>query len=91
MGLSLTFYRLSVLNVCAGIALLACIVFTIGNYSSLSAGEGWGVVAMLALMGMAVLGLLVDIILQRLIAKRFWVNVVGFLVAVGAFYLLGVS
>jgi hypothetical protein len=52
-------YRISLLNLFAGIYLAGISVYTILNYAELSKGEGWGVVAMvgLSLFGLGALAL----------------------------------
>ena len=63
-------FKWSPLNISAYIFLAGCIVYTIINYSRLSEGEGWGVVAMVGLAGVGLSALVVDFLLQRFIASR---------------------
>ena len=55
------------LNILAYIFLTWCIVYTIINYSRLSEGEGWGVVAMVGLTGFGLSAVAVDYLIRRYI------------------------
>ena len=74
-------YRLSILNVAAGIFLAGIVVYTLINYSRLSEGEGWGVIAMVGLMGIALVLLVLDFITQLIFKSREVVNIIGAILA----------
>lgn len=57
-------YRITLLNILAFLFLLGCLLYTLVNYSILSAGEGWGVVYMIGLGSIGLLALIVDLIIQ---------------------------
>ena len=63
-------YRLSVLNVVSSVVLFGAVVYTIINWAVLSADEGWGVVAMLLIAGVAIVSLIVDFVAQQIIKNR---------------------
>lgn len=63
-------YKLTPLNVPAFLFIIGCLIFTGINYSTLSNGEGWGVVNMVALLVIGVIALLVDLLIQRFITSR---------------------
>ena len=59
------------------------LIYTIWNYKTLSAEEGWGIVAMFGLAGIGVVAGLADLILQRLVKSRKAINIVGLIIVVG--------
>ena len=63
-------YRVSVFNVVSGFFLIGTVIYTIINWSVLSKEEGWGVVAMVAVVTTAVVTLVVDFIAQQIIKNR---------------------
>ena len=74
--------RITFLKVFAAIYLVIMFTFTLINYSELSYGEGWGLMAMLFLFILVMGLLLVDVILAMSIKSRVSLFVVEFLVAV---------
>jgi len=58
-------YKWTPLNISAYIFLSGCILYTIINYSQLSEGEGWGVVAMVGLTGFGLSAVAVDYLIRR--------------------------
>lgn len=76
-------YRPTILNISTAIFLTGILTYTIWNYRTLSAGEGWGVVAMFGLAGIGVIAGIADLILQRLVKNRKAINIVGLLIVVG--------
>jgi len=57
-------YRRTILNLTAGFYLLGCVFYTLLNYKTLSAGEGWGVVYMFGLGSIGAIALLIDLVIQ---------------------------
>ncbi len=53
------------------------------EYKTLSADEGWGIVAMFGLAGVGIIAALADLILQRLLKNRIAINVLGLIILVG--------
>lgn len=76
-------YRPTILNISTAIFLTGILVYTIWNYKTLSAGEGWGIVSMFGLAGIGVVAGIADLILQRLVKNRKAINIVGLLIVVG--------
>jgi len=75
-------YKASVLNISACVALLLWGLTLAVNYSQLSVGEGWGVVAMVSLLGFILLAGIVDVIAQQIIKNRTILNVTEVLIVV---------
>lgn len=73
-------YRLTVLNGAAGLLLAGVLGYTIFNYSQLAEGEGWGIVAMVGLAGVAGFAMLIDFMLQLFIKNKKRLNMVGLVV-----------
>ena len=69
-------YSLTILNSSVFIGELILVVFTIVNWSELSRGEGWGIVAMIGLGALIASGLMVDLILQIAFKKKLILNIV---------------
>ncbi len=63
-------YKATILNVTAGLFLLGCIINTLVNYKTLSAGEGWGVVYMFGIGSFGVAALVVDLVIQ--VIRNIW-------------------
>jgi hypothetical protein len=76
-------YKPTVLNVSAGLSLVSILVYTFMNYNRLALGEGWGIVAMFGISFVVLGTLLVDLILQQFIQNKIWLNIIGFITAVG--------
>ena len=75
-------YRSTILNISTAIFLTGILIYTIWNYKTLSAGEGWGIVAMYGLAGIGVIAGLTDLNLQKLIKSRTLLNTVGLIIVV---------
>lgn len=75
-------YSKTVLNICAFTFIIGCLIYTIADYEKLSEGGGWGVVSMMGLMGVGLLNLFIDLILQAFIKNRLWLNGLGTLVVI---------
>jgi len=73
-------YRPTVLNISAAIFLMVLLISTIVDYDNLSSGEGWGIVAMLALMGIGLIAGIADFILQQFVKNRRVLNTIGLFV-----------
>lgn len=76
-------YRLTILNTSTALFLIGILLYTIFNYKILSAGEGWGLAAMLGLFGIGLKAGITDLILQYLIKSRKLLNIVGLLIVLG--------
>jgi hypothetical protein len=74
-------YKFTILNILAALFLLGCAGFTVLNYKELAADEGWGILGMICMAIIGGLALIVDFILQRIIADRTTVNIVGSAIA----------
>ena len=70
-------YRATILNISAGLYLIACLLYTAINYGRLSSGGGWGVIAMIGLIALGVGSALVDLILQQFIKRMSILNIFG--------------
>ena len=71
------------MNISTAFFLTGILTYTIWNYKTLSAGEGWGIVAMFGLTGIGVVAGIADLILQRLVKNRKAINIVGLLIVIG--------
>lgn len=76
-------YRITVLNISVAIYLFGIILSAVSNYSDLSSGEGWGVVAMVGLAVIGILAGLADLIIQFIIRNRLWQNIAEIIIIVG--------
>ena len=76
-------YRPTILNVSTACFLIGIIIYTIWNYTILSAEEGWGIVAMAGLAGIGIFAGLADLILQKAIKNRTIVNITGLILLAG--------
>jgi len=70
-------FRKTVLNVVSVIFIAGCLLDIIVEYDKLSTGGGWGVVAMIGLMGVGLLTLVIDLLLQVFVKNRVLLNVLG--------------
>lgn len=55
-------------------------IYTTWNYKTLSANEGWGVVAMLGVIGLSLVTLIVDFFLQIIIKNAIILNSIGLII-----------
>lgn len=76
-------YKPTILNISTAIFISGILFYSILDYKTLSAGEGWGIVAMFGLAGVGIIAALADLILQRLIKNRIVINVLGLIILVG--------
>jgi nitrate/nitrite transporter NarK len=81
-------FKPTILNLTTGLFVIGIFLYTVFNYGQLSEGEGWGIVAMFGLLGVAVVLLLIDFILQQIFRNRKTVNIIGVLITILAAYLL---
>ena len=65
------------------IYLAGYLIDTIAKWKILSYEKGWGVVYMVGLMGIGIIGLLIDFILTLIIKNKKILNGVGVLIAIG--------
>jgi len=70
-------YKKTVLSISSIVFIIGCFLDIIIEYDKLSKGEGWGVVSMIGLMGVGLLTLFIDFLLQLFIKNRTLVNVLG--------------
>ncbi|MGD1842743.1 MAG: hypothetical protein ACFB0B_17875 [Thermonemataceae bacterium] len=75
-------YKITVLNAAVAVFLVGLIIYTLINYKKLSAGEGWGVVAMFGLASIGIVAGLVDLLLQYFIKSDRIINIAGLVVVV---------
>ena len=76
-------YQPTVLNISSGLFVVGIFIYSILNWKILSAGEGWGVVAMFGLLGLACVAGFADLLLQALVKNPTWVNGIGLVIAIG--------
>ena len=76
-------YQPTVLNISSALFVVGIMVYTLLNWKILSAGEGWGIVAMFGLLGLACVAGLADLILQALVRNSSWVNGIGLAIVIG--------
>ena len=76
-------YHPTVLNISSAFFVVGILVYSLLNWKVLSAGEGWGVVAMFGLLGVACVAGLADLILQALVKNSSWVNGIGLAIVIG--------
>jgi hypothetical protein len=77
-------YKYTLLNISALIFLVGILITTIAKYKVLSAGEGWGIVAMVGLAGIGFLAIVVDFFLQLVIKNKKILNIIEAMVLIGA-------
>ncbi|SDY17670.1 hypothetical protein SAMN05444411_1532 [Lutibacter oricola] len=56
------------------------------NWKVLSAGEGWGVIGILGLIGIGFIGLIADFLLKKVIANKFYLNLIELLIIIIIFF-----
>ena len=78
----------SVLSAASLLVLLYVLIAVVVHYEGLMAGEGWGMVAMIGIAGIAVGGLLLDLVLRVFIKDRRTLNVVELVVVPLVLWLL---
>lgn len=78
-------FKASILNVPATLFIIGCLIYTVYNYKTLSAEEGWGIVYMVGLCGLGLLLLLIDLAIQNIFrSNRTIVNIVEVVVVIAA-------
>jgi nitrate/nitrite transporter NarK len=81
-------FKPTILNIATGLFIVAILLYTVFNYRQLSEGEGWGVVAMVGLLGVAAVLLVIDLIVQQVFRNRKTVNIICAFIAIAATLLL---
>lgn len=81
-------FKPTILNVATGMFIIGCFLHATFNYGQLSEGEGWGVVAMIGLLGVGIVLLAIDFIIQQIFKNRKTVNIICGLVTIAATLLL---
>ena len=81
-------YSLTTLNLTVCFGILYNIVYSIFNWEQLSAEEGWGVVAVVAIGLITMSAAIVDLILQIIFKNKKTLNLIGILVVL--VYLYGI-
>ena len=76
-------YKFTILNTSTALFVIGIVIYSILNWKVLSAGEGWGVVAMFGLLGVACVAGLAALVLQALVKNPAWVNGFGLLIVIG--------
>lgn len=71
-------YQFNILNIASFVFIAGCIVYTILKYETLATDEGWGIVAMVTLIGIALATIMVEWVMQKLIRNRITLNVIEF-------------
>ncbi len=80
-------YKFTILNLPAYLFLLGLIINTIVNYPALSKGEGWGVIFMIGLGGLALIMIVIDLILQNTIKNKTRLLIVSIVVLIVCIFL----
>ena len=70
-------YKPTLLNISTALYILGLVIYTLFNFKTLSAEEGWGIVGIIGLAGIGLLALLADWILQQFVRKKLVLNVIG--------------
>jgi hypothetical protein len=81
-------FKPTILNIATGVFILVCIFYTVINYQQLSEGEGWGVVGMVGLLGVGLVLLVIDFIIQKIFKSRKTINIICAIVTIAATLLL---
>lgn len=76
-------YKPTILNISTLIFLVGVLITTIVRYKVLSAGEGWGIVAMVGFAGIGFLAIIVDFFLQLIIKNKKILNIIGGMILIG--------
>ncbi len=76
-------YRLTILNSSTGLFLIGILIYSLLNYKTLSAGEGWGIVAMFGLAGVGLVAGFADLALQQIVNSPIWINGIGLAIVIG--------
>jgi len=69
-------YHFSILNSISTTCLLWIVIYTIWNYSILSEGEGWGIVAIFGILVIIFIAVIINLILQVFIKDPLILNLV---------------
>jgi uncharacterized membrane protein HdeD (DUF308 family) len=63
-------FKPTILNIVTGLFIVCTLFYTAFNYRQLSNAEGWGVVAMVGLLGVAAFLLAIDFTIQQIFKNR---------------------
>lgn len=78
-------YRPSVLNCTTGLLVLIAFIWLVIDYKVLSEGEGWGLIPVIMLFGLAFISIYIDLLLQYVIRNRKWLNLFETVLVLAAF------
>lgn len=81
-------FKPTILNIATGLFIVGSLLYTAFNYRQLSEGEGWGVVAMVGLLGVGVVLLAIDFIIQQIFKNRKTVNIICAFITIATTFLL---
>jgi len=81
-------YSLTVLNTAVCLGIFSNIIYSIFNWEQLSSGEGWGVIAVIAIGLITASGVIIDLVLQLIFRNRKVLNVIGTLVVLAYIYVI---
>ena len=82
-------FKLTILNVTALLFITGCIIYFIINYTTLSKGEGWGVVFMLGLILYGLSALWVDWTVRMIFRKSnnlHWISAIFAIIYIVVFF-----
>jgi hypothetical protein len=74
-------YHPTILNIASGFYIVATGIYTAFNYSNLTKAQGWGILAVLGLLGVGGFALLADLLIQFNIRSKKNQNKIGFCIA----------
>jgi len=83
--------RLTILNIVSILTILISFIYMALNWKVLSAGEGWGVIGILGLIGIGILGLITDFLLKKVIANKLYLNLIELLIIILIFFSIPVE
>lgn len=69
-------YKPSVLNYASVLLVLIGFIWLVIDYKVLSEGEGWGLIGVIMLFGLAFISIYIDLLLRYIIKNRKWLNLV---------------
>lgn len=72
----------TILNISILLFIVGILFNTAFNYEQLSKEEGWGIVAMIGLLGVSLVLLIIDFIIQRIFQNKKIANIIGAFVVI---------
>ena len=81
-SMSTHFKRITVLKICSIPYLIAIIVYSAVNWTTLSQGEGWGVIAMVGAFSFGLVAMILDLALSWLIKSSTWLNAIELIIVI---------